>query len=90
VIHSDHGTSSSLETENLPSDEHIRERLSNFAAYYLPGNQTIIYDGLTPVNIFRLIFNTYFNSDFEILEDKNYIIMNGFQKDVTILMKDSP
>ena len=44
-----------------------------FAAYLLPGgDETIIYPGITPVNLFRSTLNYYFDLDFELLEDKVY------------------
>jgi len=72
IIQGDHGPGmywikSSMERTNL------RERFSILNAIYMPG-----YDGkgfypeMTPVNNFRLIFNTYLGGDFRILEDKSY------------------
>ena len=47
--------------------------MSIFNAYYLPDQNTgLIYDSVTPVNSFRLILNTYFNTSYELLEDKSY------------------
>jgi hypothetical protein len=42
-------------------------------AYYLPyGGSELLYDSISPVNTFRLIFNYYFDGDYELLEDKAY------------------
>ncbi len=41
-------------------------------AYYLPGHEDELYPTITPVNTFRLIFNSYFGGRYEILEDKSY------------------
>lgn len=41
-------------------------------AYYLPGHEDELYPTITPVNTFRLIFNSYFGGDYEMLEDKSY------------------
>ena len=78
ILQGDHGTFS-LFTEphknwhHNPSDAAIQERMSILNAYYLPDqNNKLIYDGITPVNSFRLILNEYFNGDFELLGDKNY------------------
>ncbi len=43
-----------------------------FNAYYLPSNQTQIPSGLTPVNTFRLILNTYFDANLPLLPDRAY------------------
>ena len=41
-----------------------------FNAMYLPGIDTeILYDNISPVNTFRLIFNYYFDADYPLLED---------------------
>ena len=41
-----------------------------FNAYYLPGDgKKLLYDNISPVNSFRLIFNYYFGENYELLED---------------------
>jgi len=41
-----------------------------FNAMYLPGMDTdVLYDDISPVNTFRLIFNQYFGADYPLLED---------------------
>jgi hypothetical protein len=44
--------------------------LANLNAYYLPdgGNQNL-YSSISPVNSFRVVFNTYFGGHMEILKD---------------------
>ena len=64
----------------IMSDHGVRDRglvdpiaTEIFAAYLLPDDgETIIYPSITPVNLFRSIFNYYFDLDFELLEDKVY------------------
>ena len=62
------------------SDEAVRWHMGILNAYYLPdanGETTAheaLYDGITPVNTFRTVFNHYFGTNFELLEDKNYFI----------------
>ena len=73
VIQSDHGTRYIVDDYIDPTDDGIRERLSILNAYYLPdGNYGIFGEINTPVNTFRKIFNSYLDSDFEILENRNY------------------
>src|SRR5215207_8914288 len=48
-----------------------RARMSNLNAYFLQGVDTSLYPKITPVNTFRVIFNTYFGQDLELLEDKS-------------------
>jgi hypothetical protein len=41
-------------------------------AYYLPGHNNLLYPTISPVNTFRLIFDTYFGADYPLLEDISY------------------
>ncbi len=83
ILQSDHGPCTILghpyKWERPPEKKisGIRERMSILNAYYLPDDENgyfydELYEEISPVNTFRLIFNTYFETDFEILEDKSY------------------
>lgn len=41
-------------------------------AYYLPGHTDSLYPTISPVNSFRLIFDTYFGTDYGLLPDTSY------------------
>jgi hypothetical protein len=41
-------------------------------AYYLPGHTDLLYPTISPVNTFRLIFDTYFGTDYGLLPDTSY------------------
>jgi hypothetical protein len=41
-------------------------------AYYLPGHNDRLYPAISPVNTFRLIFDTYFGADYLLLEDISF------------------
>ena len=41
-------------------------------AYYLPGHNNVLYPTISPVNTFRLIFNTYLGADYALLKDISY------------------
>ncbi len=72
ILQGDHGPGSMLEWENSEKTN-MKERMSILNAYYLPdGGDKLLYDSITPVNTFRIIFNYYFGTDYEILEDKSY------------------
>ncbi len=45
-------------------------------AYHLPGvlANSVLYEGITPVNTFRVVFNEYFGTSYELLEDRSYDI----------------
>lgn len=71
ILQADHGPAvlmgSSLENSCL------KERFSILNAIYLPDDKLdILYSSITPVNTFRVIFNTYFGTQLEPLPDKNY------------------
>lgn len=70
ILQADHGPVFSFEGDRL-----YKVRMNIFNAYYLPGSdhaQGIIYNSVTPVNSFRLIFNHYFQAGYPILPDKSY------------------
>jgi hypothetical protein len=51
----------------------ISERASILNAYYFPGEVALeIPENITPVNSFRVIFNTYFQANLHMLENKTY------------------
>ena len=77
ILQGDHGTNILFTKfgENWPQhhDKSVTETMSIFNAYHLPDQNTeLIYDSITPVNSFRLILNAYFNTNYELLEDKSY------------------
>ncbi len=60
ILQSDHG----LDPE---------ARMANLSAFYLPDDgKAALYPSITPVNIFRLVFNTYFQQDLPLLPDTSY------------------
>ncbi len=71
ILQADHGPGSHLVWESA-DDSLLRERMSILNAYYLPGvDADAIHPSITPVNSFRVIFNQYFGTEFELLEDMN-------------------
>lgn len=77
ILQADHGTASSFYSGSggwdHPTKDMLRERFSIFNAYYLPqGGNSLLYDSITPVNTFRLIFNFYFGTEHEFLGDRCY------------------
>jgi hypothetical protein len=45
------------------------QRMTILNAYYLPGAEKSLYASVTPVNTFRIIFDSYFNQNYPLLED---------------------
>ena len=66
IIQSDHGLRPHHPGIEVGKDE-WRKILN---VYHLPGDgKKHLYESLSPVNSFRLIFNHYFNADYDLLED---------------------
>jgi hypothetical protein len=92
IIQSDHGERTGIDWDN-PTKEMIRQGLNNLNAYYLPNDgRSSLYDNITPVNTFRVIFNEYFNADFELLDDRHYWINSDKKpydiKDITEILDE--
>lgn len=60
------------------SEADLKMKFSNLAAYHIPGaNISDLKNYGDPVNIFRLVFNTYFNYNFKNLPKCYYAYPNG-------------
>lgn len=82
IIQADHGSSFLLDEKSTkaaddtliwPKDasrEMLLEKFNAFAAVHLPDSFDVLQDCRTPVNLFRIIFNKYFDGNYEILQDK--------------------
>ena len=53
--------------ENPTVDDYIRG-FNNLGAYYLPGKEK--HETIAPVNVFRIVFNSYLEMNYEILDDR--------------------
>jgi hypothetical protein len=72
ILQADHGSGLYLNFYSQ-EDSCMKERFSIFGAYYLPGKSTeAIPQNITPVNLFRIIFNEYFDADMGLLENHMY------------------
>lgn len=77
VIQADHGSGFihdfNLYLDKPPCDEFLRKQMCIFSALRLPGKgQDKVYDSITPVNTFRVIFNRCFKVEIPLLEDRCY------------------
>ena len=53
--------------------EELRLKTDILNAYYLPNvEHSLLYDGISPVNSFRVVFNSYFGTKFALLPDRTY------------------
>ena len=78
ILQADHGTASTLGDADArgwecPTENMLRERAGILNAYYLPqsGND-VLYESISPVNTFRVVFNFYFDTNYELLTDQSY------------------
>jgi hypothetical protein len=62
IIQGDHG----------PWLQPKEKRMWILAALYLPGYQDELYPAISPVNFFRVVFNSYFGGKYELLDDISY------------------
>ena len=76
IIQSDHGSGFPYSVSDLSPNNDVqfkRNRMRNLSAFLLPEkNNEMIYQNISNVNTFRVIFNLYFNTDYKLLEDKSY------------------
>jgi len=67
IIQSDHG-------ERIVDKARTNNVMGNFNAFYVPDDmRALLSEPITPVNTFRIIFNSVFDSSYEILDDKVFI-----------------
>ena len=70
IVHGDHGTAWDVNWYD-PSDDDVYQRLRNFDAIYLPNtDKNYLNDDRILVNTFRIIFNSTFGSNYELLNEK--------------------
>ena len=73
VVQGDHGADQLGEGELV----NARMRMSILNAYYLPDKgKKALYETITPVNTFRVIFNTYFGANLPLLPDEAFFSKN--------------
>ena len=69
ILQGDHGSTSVNEWDN-PSDVFLFERMMVLNAYFLPRKEyDQLYPTISPVNSFRYVFNIYFDTGHDMVED---------------------
>lgn len=59
------------------SDGEVDLKFSIFTAYHLPGvEETCLYEGMSSVNQFRLVFDLYFDAGLPLLPDRSHLHSN--------------
>ena len=59
----------------------IEERFANLFAIYIQGSDPVdagFYDGISLVNVFRLLFNDLFDADYTLLGDRSYDVWQTY------------
>ncbi|HVT00611.1 MAG TPA: hypothetical protein VHE53_00070 [Patescibacteria group bacterium] len=62
------------------SVDSYHEKFPILNAYYFPGKDAEtsgLYQTITPVNSFRVLFNTYFGENYPLLPDRNYVFYDN-------------
>lgn len=92
ILQGDHGPGRLLDWYS-PARSCLWERTTILNAYYLPGESVpYLPESITPVNTFRVVLNTYFGTDLELLADKTYFTSHRLPRkmfDITP-RRDSP
>ena len=72
ILQADHGPGAYLYWET-PQKTNMKERLSILNAYYVPPEiRAQLYEEITPVNTFRILFNALFGTDYILAPDASY------------------
>ena len=81
ILQGDHGG---------PGTQLTYDRMKILNAYYLPEGLDRLYPSISPVNSFRIVFDTYFGTEFGQLEDLSYYSDSDNFFDVTLINDDNP
>jgi len=75
ILQADHGL-----------DGPLASQMAILNAYHLPdGGDQLLYDTISPVNSFRVIFNYYFGSSYDLLDDVSYYSRHADPFDFTLV-----
>jgi len=55
----------------------MENALRILAAFYAPAARSQFYETITPVNVFRILFDSYFNTNLGLLPDRSYYSAQG-------------
>jgi hypothetical protein len=69
IVMSDHGGRLGVNWYE-PTEMDYYRAFNNLSAFYFPGYEGDIPEEIAAVNTFRVFFNTYLDTDYEILEDR--------------------
>ena len=69
ILMSDHGGRLGVDWNN-PTELDYYRAFNNLSAFYFPGHADELPENIAAVNTFRVFFNAYFDTDYELLEDR--------------------
>ena len=82
IIQSDTGPNIGL--SDTTTELQQTSRMSIFNAYYFPNEEyNLLYDDITPVNSFRMVFDSQFQTNYGVVEDK--IFFSTYEKPYTLI-----
>jgi hypothetical protein len=61
-----------LQTDTGPWFTSGSDQFAILNAYYMPGHTAQLYPGISPVNSFRVVLNSYFGANLPLLNDQSY------------------
>ena len=70
IVYSDHGYRQEIIDQANPTDKDLIRGFNSISAVYFPDKEIAFPEKLSLVNLYRIFFNTYFDTDYEILEDR--------------------
>lgn len=79
-----------LQADEGPERENAADHLKILNAYYLPKGADQLYPSISPVNSFRIVFNSYFGTKFPLLEDISYYSSQVNNYDLTRIPNTCP
>ena len=73
ILQGDHGSGLLFDQDIYEENNCFIERAAIFNAYYLPeAEDAALYESISPVNSFRIVFDAYFGTELGLLEDRFY------------------
>ena len=72
ILQADHGPGAYLDWDSFDRSD-LSERIAILNTIYFPDQDfSALYPSVTPVNMFRIVFNEFFQTDYRLLEDKSF------------------
>jgi hypothetical protein len=79
-----------LQADHGPGLNSPAGRMGILSAYYFPGADRMVTPDTTPVNSFRILFNSLFGTSFDLLPNTSYFSIYQAPYDYTIIPPSCP